>query len=582
MTIKWDSSEGGQNMGKGILNNKCIFCCDANPEVLIEAQDSSKVYDNNKPVLTTKSTCTVKNPMPCPRLTAEAGGTIVPCQMHLTGWSKVNDKIKINGLGILTDGSVNHCVHGGTIKKVQNSSNVYILNEIEMPQVNVGMENSSIERIDATGKDREKNEVLAVAVQNKDLSSDTEKTDNKKDNRNGYENPYSSYTLCDYRNCSKCNECSYYNAVSTVNNDSAKLRDNFKRDRLKEWDDYFNEKEKIEQKYENGGWNTAAHHIISGNQILLKKNEDSKEKDNLIYGSLVKLANFFGYDVNNDQNCILLPTNEKGFGDNELLEKNAIAYEVMSLCRRQWHVGGHKYSFDKDELNSMQQELDKNPLLKIKNRTGSVWASYVEIMQVELDKLLMKYSKVICWEEQKEKYRNKFIADMNGLSRRVEKELLKFKENPKSSYPYYVSKISAKYAFEIPDTKKVIFLTNENDHIIARKYRIMKRKGNMIINDNFPLFEVSNERRMEFVKYCENVQHFIMTKDLSYELPFKYSDDIGPFILTIEKKDKSEETCKMLYRESALITAFLQKYTGTNLSVKAVCDERMKGMNIDG
>ncbi len=60
--------------------------------------------------------------------------------MLLTGWSKVNDKVKINGLGILTDGSVNHCVHGGTIKKVHNSSNVYILNEIKMPQVNVGME----------------------------------------------------------------------------------------------------------------------------------------------------------------------------------------------------------------------------------------------------------------------------------------------------------------------------------------------------------------------------------------------------------------------------------------------------------
>ena len=103
----------------------------------------------------------------------------------------------------------------------------------------------------------------------------------------------------------------------------------------------------LRNRYGTRYWSYAAHHIISGNQVFKQLTE------------LVRLADFLHYDINNAKNCIYLASKEEGYGAVRKDQRNISAYDVMSVSKLQWHVGGHQYSFAKDELPVLRHNIEK-------------------------------------------------------------------------------------------------------------------------------------------------------------------------------------------------------------------------------
>lgn len=150
-----------------------------------------------------------------------------------------------------------------------------------------------------------------------------------------------------------------------------------------------------------------------------------------------------GYNINGEQNGIPLPTvwnkykvNGKSvnFGkiDDEN-EKDKIRFAAMKATGAQWHVGNHHYDMpeaeDKTDDMTDEGELDHLP--------------YDEVVLKELLKIADKaVSKHLCEDDEQDKIKEK----LDALCKKIETKLNNFNKNPKTSFPYYVSKWALKFA----------------------------------------------------------------------------------------------------------------------------------------
>lgn len=550
-----------KSVGEKLLTETCKFTCKANQSLLISAKDVSqkKVRDSRSGVLTDNSRCKVVTPLQCPYLTAACGGTaIVPCNLNEAmpiTWLKVNSKMKINGHSVLTSMSEGVCVSGGIISPVLP---IGITTLTPVAGVNAVWHNS----------DSSDNKIKSDCNLKQDDNFQTKQQTHNNDSADGvdYDNiskepylensasdevKYASHCRCDYANCKERESCEYYKTQIFVENDSAKLSNNFKTERATEWNGYLAKHKEKNADSSEGGWRIAAHHMISGNQVLMMKDTQG----NLLYGDIVKLANFFGYDVNNAFNCIMLPTNENNFGQKEPLTKIANAYEVMWLMGRQWHVGGHEYNLSKDTLESLKGFYDKYPEQYPSPGDPMFFRNYKTAMKEEMDKL-QSGIRDQCWKKNYERKREKFIASINNVSKNVEDKLLAFENNPRKSFPFFVSKVSVEYAYNIPSTSKIIVLFNEKNGITAKKYRVeryMKNDLKIIFNEKGVLSFKSTD---ELILFCENIMYFLIDGDVDYQLPFLPSEN-DPYVMrTANIGDNADD---YLQNHSNEVMAFIQQ-----------------------
>lgn len=497
-------------MSKRILNtNNCIFRCSALAGNITILPAPPTFKDGNGQALTknTKLLCAGM----CSLLPPTPAGTPSPCCQPVqpcTSWIKgVELNKKINNVSLLNQDAMTMCPIGGqitaTLKPFIPSVSVDIP---AMPTADAGVrqnktttntdknDNLKEEKNSFGENNRDKREVTEEKVLS-DTETDKEEKSSEKNNKK-YD-----FVLCAYENCEKAESCPYIQAESTIDTKGAALK--LRRNSSAKERDYDELADIRMQKYEIS-WGNQAHHMISINDAYCR------------YPELVKLGNYFGYDINCKENCYFLPAWEKGdgYGEKPTHYKKAQAYEVMSVSGLQWHVGQHNY-----RIELPPEIIQKYPQL----RTLKCYSDKVNEDVKNILKIFSRYFSGRCPVENYEENKKYFIETMNALSGEIEEKFDIFGMYPKDSIPYYVSAEALRYAFELPRSEKVILVKKEGNDWIFCKYKYTK-----YLKNNNQVFTEETDRlvykdKNSCILFCENVKCFlIVDESRSFELPFKY------------------------------------------------------------
>ena len=364
----------------------------------------------------------------------------------------------------------------------------------------------------------------------------------------------SAKSLCAYGTCENLSECPYLKTPDTIPTQgaAAKLRKNSP---VKE-QSYDSRCEPLMEKYQTS-WGNQAHHIISIKAAYCQ------------YRELVKLGNYFGYDINCQENCAFLPSWERGdgYGEKNTHYKKAQAYEVMRISGLQWHVGQHDYAVQIPEAI-----LQKYPKLRGMD-------CYNTRINKEVQAVLRRCQQKFrgkCLEKHYASYRTWFLAQMNGLSRTIEEHLDIFGMYPKDSFPYYVSLESLKFAYEIPQSRKVVVIHQTASSWVLKKYHytnyISQSYFQLLLMETKMLADTQNHRDetiRKLILFCENVSCFIVIDETqSFRLPFHFR----AAVCYLQKED----TDKIHNHISALFAEQAENGSQDYISPKAMIHQRLK------
>ncbi|MDO5150468.1 MAG: AHH domain-containing protein [Oscillospiraceae bacterium] len=520
-------------MSKIITTGNCEFRCQSliGSISAMESTNVNKTY-NNEMILTEMAQLTCLGS--CKILTAAAQGVSTPCPNALAAvpWTPESKEssIKINGISVLNHMAKKICPVGGVVSCTIKSPNNKLTKEINIESpffsnsfVSESLFHSKSDAINSITVDNNnssvKSDVEEKVTDNgyNNKSDEIKKRENstKKINDQDVENIDDvgdvEYTLCNYKKCKYSSKCEYLKAshIYVCNQqESQVLRKN-----SKEMFEKYDIKDKEIQEKSRLSWTAAAHHLISARAVF-------KE-----YPELVKLANFYGYDINCSENCIYLPTNnEKGYAAQESVYKKAEAYEVMSLTGLQWHTGQHEYKIDSEEFNNIDSELSLKSYNEILHR-------YVEekIIPIFTCNQCCRYD--VKGKFIKEQKALEFKNIMNNYSNEIRKKLEAFSV-PKSSYPYFVSAESMRYAYNVPKSGKIIFAIYNNQNgndgwklLLCKYSKLKKHENNVTVSEVESIIVDYNmhENISNIIEFCSNVRHFfIFDNKFNVEFPFKY------------------------------------------------------------
>ncbi|MBQ7609326.1 MAG: AHH domain-containing protein [Desulfovibrionaceae bacterium] len=255
-------------------------------------------------------------------------------------------------------------------------------------------------------------------------------------------------------------------------------------------------------------WKYAAHHVISGNQIFKT------------FENLVKIAHACKYDINSWENCIMLACNYDQLGELVNFEKSVSAFDVMSIAKMQWHVGGHSYKFSENEIISIRENIKKDL-----HRERPIIKNYMECVKSEIRKIdanLDIYN--ICPDA--------FIKRMNACSKRIREKLAAFRERRSYSYPYYVSHVAYCFAFDLPRRGKLaVIRPNGRELLLERFHYLQPRAGStlqfsQILDDMGAHFcyTAKRENDVACIRFLQNIELFVLLDgacdNSSLKLPF--------------------------------------------------------------
>ena len=480
------------------LTENAVFNCVAGGVIQCKDSGNSSVKFNGAALLTTGAAVKSKFGI-CAILTAEAEGTSQPCQCQLTAWLGFAPNKLSNGKPLLMQTSTNICGVGGLISASVSGAFMRVTTGIAPLATNIAaaetVKPSPAQKNSASAQTQtaaDKKIPAAVAAESSQAVA--------QDERKNLLCPYSS-------DSAKCKSCAYPQAGTQVDNDAAKLFANY----TKHTQDAANRDAcdahyyEIFAQYGKTHWSYQSHHIISGNQIFAPHTE------------LVRLANFYGYDINNALNCIRLVSREDDYGQKPG-GKAASAYDAMSLSKIQWHLGGHSYKFSPEESQRIRAQIN---FYTKQNFSGEL-KNYAQLVSAELDKIETALrGRAVCRNTDRQKAA--FLQRMNNLSAKVKAKLAAFTDKPQRSFPYFVSKEAYAFAFDLPRTVKIILLSRAGDDFVFEKFRA-EIDGNLVFKpveaknlSNPKSFALDSTRsKIESVIFCENVELFILADGVSF------------------------------------------------------------------
>ena len=526
------------------LNTNAKFKCSnfVIPTATLKAISMGNVKINGQVVLTEATKLANMGPNMC-RMQQPQPGVYLPCILTNQGpWTQTSIKVKYKGKSMLTEASCTNCMSFGGKITVDKTTTVGI-----KVVVSKGIDNSFTNAASSTGAVESSSQKLIKQAspsgkfETKEKAVGADKADTSLRQDAALKINEAKNSFCPM--CDKANTCGYHMADSNVDNDSGKLRRNMKAAGMLE-----------DSLLESNDYGIAAHHIISGNNVFRRHTE------------LVKLANFYGYDINNAQNGIYLPMNPSTrgtenpkFSEQTTVYKVKTAYEVMDLTGKQWHVAGHDYRLGKAYLKSCEHEL-KN---------------YVQALNEQLIIVETKlYERKQCRYNPKAK--EQFFALMHEVEKTVRKKLDAFKENPRKSKPFYVSEVALSYAFGLPETMKFIALERLENGTYAQQYRLERKKGIIVFNLTKEMnYSPENPKEViEFIKWSGNVRHFIMCSEGEPKeiLPFTEEN-------VIYMPKAIPDTMSHLYSNKNTIYAFLRESQVTYNSPIQVIKKRLGEVN---
>lgn len=258
------------------------------------------------------------------------------------------------------------------------------------------------------------------------------------------------------------------------------------------------------------GCGNQAHHILS--------TKDVYEQDKLRF--VLKLANFYGYDVNEAYNCIILPSyNSKAeraktefqvsFSKASNFDKRSSKYYAMRMSGRQWHGGGHGDDFENSQ-NISCYATEVTELVYQCMRKESKNHCRIQEGCYEVDKKV-------------------FIGRLHKALNYVREHLIAFDVNPQKSLPFYVSRDAYEYAFEVANIRVLVFRKSDTG-IQSYKYMFTRRSGNTYPDERgVKEFDISNElSKKKLVVFCEQIDiAYIDSSKGIVNLPFSIMHTIN-------------------------------------------------------
>ena len=251
--------------------------------------------------------------------------------------------------------------------------------------------------------------------------------------------------LCSWEECDRAAECAYLKTSheppeADESKNAAILKANMAGDTF---DSYVKICRTIETLSFEGNklYSTAHHHLIPVNQCFRA------------HPKIVKLANYYGYDINSALNGVCLPMMTEGYQRQSAADKRRIAFKAMEALALQWHVGPHQYSLPK----AVAEQFRKTGKRGIRN-----YKDTVDDMLIQFESTLRKTGcRLSTYSEEAETFR----SSMDHISKKILKKVLAFSGNPQNPFCIYVSKMAFYFAFydELREYEDILFREINND-----------------------------------------------------------------------------------------------------------------------
>lgn len=413
-------------MANTYLNKNVKFKCRNGNAVWFNPQNGDrKVYINGtEALLDDCRLCLIGGVRPgqCNLFPDPSTGMPSPCiAVSLSGSWKNHVNIKVGGKGILLSNCSIMCPRNGSIgvfKPTTLSLNVGDNAKEQTVSIVLGS-NSSTGSPEADTRPQddtrdEYGEQTEAFQENGDAAADERIPEEER------------YALCDYSNCERAKDCEYLKTPHTLKEtneakNAAELKNNMGRDAF---DLYAGECREIANLcYGTDIYSVAHHHIIPANQCFKS------------FAEIVKLANYYGYDINKAENGICLPTMGEGYDKQEFALRKDIAFYAMEVLGRQWHKGGHQYSC---KIGAGIDNILPKPFLHYKDAVDQELIYFREKLNKEIK----------CRADNYRQQADEFAKIMDHISARIAKKLRHFENNPQKSFPCYISKLAFYYAFQ--------------------------------------------------------------------------------------------------------------------------------------
>lgn len=549
-------------MGKRILNKtNCVFFCPSSPLVKFTIQQmDNHVNDGTGIALTTKAQLSgVGN---CVIQTAAAGGAPVPCsfQAASTWISGIEFGKTINGTNLLNEDAKQICpICPASPIQIQLMIPPVLPAIPSIPPVSsVPNSVASSESTKAAFSEEEQETTNDETVTHEE-STIGEEPDTSSETENNEASPQLKKCLCAYSTCENSSSCPYATSSDTIPTEGAAriLRDNSPN----KFQRYSIAADANMEQYQIS-WNNQAHHMISINAAYCQ------------YPELVKLGNYFGYDINSEANCCFLPCWESGdgYGQKTSHFKKAQVYDVMKASKLQWHVGQHSYRIDFPENIRI-----KHPELRQINNYNDIINSKLKQILAECQSRFAQ----ICISDNYEEHKKWFLAKINSLSSDIERHLNAFKGSGRESFPYYVSAEAFRYAYEVPRSGKVILIYKTQTQWVFKRYQYKNNAKDpeiqldLLENSNLAIAETHRPDTIRrIILFCENVCCFLVVDEIGeFKLPFSY-------YAQIQRITQNE-----IVRKESHFSAMLAERSGLGyeeyIAPKAMVVERLKecGLN---
>lgn len=421
-------------MGKTYLNIKTKFQCKNGNAVWFSPQNGdSKVKINGLEVLTNDCKLGIVGgvrPGQCQLMIDPSTGSPFPCSSPmLSGKWNNKSQVKVSGKEILKSDCSISCPVGGNITPFKPTTiSLNVDDNTHNHNVDIMINNSASRQTSNTIGDQQNNCKIGdnsdiTNLDDKKTNSESEKKQisNEKEQISDYE-----YVLCDYQNCDRSQICEYLKAshILKETNESinaSELKANMGKDAF---DLYAGECSAIATSlYGSYMYSIAHHHLIPVNQCFKS------------FPEIVKLANYYNYNINKAENGIALPTMNVGYDKQTFDLRKEVAFNAMSKQGKQWHKGGHKYSCC---ISSNIDSILPKPFYNYKTAVE--------------EKILIPYSNKLrdeckCRAANYEQQSKEFESNMDNICAKIARYLRRFEDEPQKSYPYYISKMAFYFAF---------------------------------------------------------------------------------------------------------------------------------------
>lgn len=337
--------------------------------------------------------------------------------VSLSGLWNNNSRVKIGEHNILSSACSISCLRNGTIKPFKPTLiSINVNDDARAEGVSITLESDS-QSIENNNQQAMKQKIDPDGSQNCETNQNIVNDKSEETNM--------EYALCDYKSCNMAKECQYLHTSNAVketieSKNAAELKKNMGRDAF---DLYAGDCSIIAASlYGSSMYSIAHHHIIPVNQCFKK------------FPEIVKMANFYGYNINKAENGISLPTMNTGYDKQPFDLRKKIAFHAMKNLGKQWHKGGHQYSC------KISSEID-NVLLK-------PFLNYEDAVDRELTSLRIKYNNEIrCRVENYKQQAEEFTKIMDYICGKVAGKLRRFEDEPRKSDPFFISKIAFFYTY---------------------------------------------------------------------------------------------------------------------------------------